>query len=110
MTHVMDRTLAICGFEGAIENGQMFGAESRSTFNGSLFVHEVDDCLYVRIVVAKLAECGRHGVVNDLDRSTTDQLFVLHEREIRLDSGRIAIHHETDRTRRREHCRLRIAV
>ena len=56
------------------------------------------------------AERPRHGVVHDLHQAAADERLVLHERDVRLDAGRVAVHHEADRARWRDHCRLRVAV
>ena len=60
--------------------------------------------------VAELLERHRHGVVDDLHQPAADELLVLDERDVRLDAGRVAIHHEADRAGRREHGGLRVAV
>ena len=52
----------------------------------------------------------RDGVVHDLDHAAADQLLVLHQRQIGLDAGGVAIHHEADGAGGREHGDLRILV
>ena len=42
--------------------------------------------------------------------AAADQLLDLHEREVGLDAGRVAVHQERDRARGSEHRRLRVAV
>src|SRR6267143_5607871 len=46
--------------------------------------------------------------VCDLDYSTADQPLVLDEGDVRLDAGRVAVHHERDRPRRRDDGYLRV--
>src|SRR5262249_31969461 len=52
----------------------------------------------------------RHGLVDNLHHPAADQLLVFHERDVRLNASGIAVHHEADRTGRREHGRLRVAI
>src|SRR5260370_7595080 len=51
-----------------------------------------------------------YRVVHDPDDATTDQPLVLDEREVGLDACRVAIHHETDGARWRQHGNLRVLV
>ena len=60
--------------------------------------------------VAHLAQRPRDRQVDDLHRAATDELLELHEREVRLDAGRVAVHHEADGAGRGEHRRLGVAV
>ena len=60
--------------------------------------------------VAQLDQRLRNGIVHDLDHTAADQLLVFHQREVRLDAGGVAIHHETDGAGGREHRGLRVAV
>src|SRR5207245_1605210 len=39
----------------------------------------------------------RHGVVHDLDHPSAHQLLVLHQRQIRLHTGCVAVHKKSDR-------------
>ena len=59
---------------------------------------------------AHLHQRLRHGVVDDLDHAAADKPLVLDEREVGLDAGRVAIHHEADGAGRSEHGDLRILV
>ena len=60
--------------------------------------------------VAELEERGRDRVVHDLDHASANQLLVLDEREVRLDAGGVAVHHEADGASGREHSDLSVAV
>ena len=62
------------------------------------------------LVVAEALQRQRDGLVDDLDRAAADELLVLDEREVRLDAGRVAIHHEADRAGGREHRDLAVLV
>ena len=64
----------------------------------------------LRFAIAEGAQGVRHGAVDDLEIAAAGELLELHEREVRLDAGGVAIHHEADRAGRRDHRRLRIAV
>ncbi len=49
-------------------------------------------------------------MIDDLEIPSTGQLLELDQGKVRFDPGRIAIHDETDRTGRRDHGDLRVAV
>ena len=57
---------------------------------------ELDDRFRGLIRIAQLLECPWNRVVDDLQRSTSDKLLELDQREVRLDAGGVAIHHESD--------------
>ena len=60
--------------------------------------------------VAERAQRLRHGAVDDLEVAAAGELLELHQREVGLDAGGVAIHDEADRAGRRDHGRLRVAV
>ena len=60
--------------------------------------------------VAERAQRVRDGAVDDLEVAAAGELLELHEREVGLDAGGVAIHDEADRAGRRDHGRLRVAV
>ena len=64
----------------------------------------------VAFAVAEHAQRFRHGAVDDLEVAAAGELLELHQREIGLDAGGVAVHHEADGAGRRHHARLRIAV
>src|SRR5205085_2504105 len=41
-------------------------------------------------------ECGRHGLIDDLEVPAAGELLELDEGEIGLDAGRVAVHDEAD--------------
>ena len=61
-------------------------------------------------VVAELVERPRHRLVDELHGPAADELLRLDQRELGLDAGRVAVHHQPDRAGRRQHGRLRVAV
>ena len=67
------------------------------------------DRLDLRLVVAKRFQRQRHRLIDDLQHAAAGELLVLHQRDIRLDAGRVAIHQEADRAGRSQHRGLGIA-
>src|SRR5262245_39044312 len=59
--------------------------------------------------IAKYAKGRRHRAVDDLEVATAGELLELHQREVGLDAGGVAIHHQADGAGRRHHRDLRIA-
>ena len=80
------------------------GAGERAAAHGV-----VDDALDRVFRIAERAQASRHHAVDDLEIAAASELLELHQREIGLDAGRIAIHHQPDRAGRRNHRRLRVA-
>ena len=60
--------------------------------------------------VAERAQRIGHGPVDDLEVAAAGELLELHEREVGLDAGGVAIHHEADRAGGRDDGGLRVAV
>ncbi len=69
--------------------------------------HDLGDFVFG---IAEHAQRFRHGAVDDLEVAAAGKLLELHQREVGLDAGGVAIHHEPDRAGRRDHARLRIAI
>ena len=69
-----------------------------------------DDLGDVAFAVAEHAQRLRHRAVDDLEVAAAGELLELHQREVGLDAGGVAIHHEADGAGRRDHGRLRIAI
>ena len=69
----------------------------RRAFDGAGGVDVADDGVGLLVGVAELKERRGDSVVHDLDHAAADQLFVFHQREIRLDAGGVAIHKKSDR-------------
>ena len=92
----MDRPLAVGRLERAVEDRQVLWLQVRRTFD-RLVLHEVgEDLVDLFGAIAELAQRRRDGLVDDLEEALADELLVLDERDVRLDPGRIAIHHESD--------------
>ena len=60
--------------------------------------------------IAERAQRLGHGAVDDLEVAAAGELLELHQREVGLDAGGVAIHDEADRAGRRDHRRLGVAV
>ena len=72
--------------------------------------HGIDDDLGdLALAVAERGERRWHGLVDDLEVAAAGELLELHEREVGLDAGGVAVHDEADRSGRRDHGRLRVA-
>ena len=110
VAHVVDGPLAVGRLERAVEDRQVLWLEVRRTLDGLALVDVGEDLLDLLRAVAELAQGGRDGLVDDLDEALADELLVLDERDVGLDAGRIAIHHERDRAGGREHGHLGVAV
>ena len=68
------------------------------------------DLLGLILTVAQPSQGDRNGLVDDLEIAPARQLFELHEREVGLDAGRVAVHHQADRAGRGDDGGLRVAV
>ena len=110
VAHVSDRARALGRLEGAIEDGQVVVLDVRRAFDGAGRVDVADDGVGLLVGVAELEERGGHGVVHDLDHAAADQLLVLHQRQVGLDAGGVAVHHEADGAGGRKHGDLAVAV
>ncbi len=110
VAHVVDGPRAVGRLEGAVEDREVLGLDVRGAFDRLVLGQVVEDLAGLVGGVAELLERGRDGLVDDLEEALADQLLVLDERDVRLDAGRIAIHHEGDGAGGREHGDLRVAV
>ena len=70
----------------------------------------IDDRLHGLLIVAERFQGLGHGTVDNLEIATAGELLELHQRKVGLDAGRVAIHDQADRARRRNHGRLRVAI
>ena len=118
MCHVVNAALAAERLERAIEHIQMFGLEPASTgfpvlldvLDGVKFFNVGNDVFHLVRRVAQPRQCVGHGAVHDLQRPAAGEQLVLHQRDVRLDAGRVAVHEKRDRAGRRQHGDLRVAV
>ena len=107
---VVDGAGALGGLEGAIEDGEVLGLDVGRAFDGAGGVDVGDDGVDLGVGVAELEERRGDGVVDDLDHAAADELLVLDEREVGLDAGGVAVHHEADGAGGSEHGDLGVAV
>ena len=94
----------------AIENRQMLGLEPGRAFDGAGAIDVRNDLRGFLGRISEVHQRLRNGVVDDLDDAAADQLLVFHQRQIGLDAGGVAIHHEADGAGGSEHGDLRILV
>ena len=106
VSHVVNGARALRRLEGAIEDGEMLVLDVRRAFDGAGRVDVADDGVGLVVGVAQLEQRGGDGVVDDLDHAAADQLLVLHQRQVGLDAGGVAVHHEADGAGGRQHCDL----
>ena len=95
MPHVVDRPRPLRRLERAIKHRKMLVLDMRSAFDGAGSVDVGDNLVGFFVTYPKLEQRRRDGVVDDLNHPAAHQLLVLDQRQIRLDAGSIAIHHET---------------
>ena len=90
----MDRTGTNGCTERTIENRQVFFGQLRGPFDAFPIINMGQNSGDLLRVLAKLLQ--RHGdrVIDDLEEASADQLLILHQGDIRLHTGRVAIHHE----------------
>ena len=69
-----------------------------------------DDAFDFPLVVAERAQRVGDGAVDDFEVAAAGELLELDQCEIRLDTGRVAVHDQTDRACRRDDRGLRVAV
>ena len=106
----MDRPGSALRLEGAIKNGEVLFLEPRRSFDRLVLVHELHDPIHRILPVAETTQRLGHRVVHDLEHPASRELLVLHEGDVGLDAGRVAIHHEGDRAGGRDHRDLRVPV
>ena len=105
VAHGLDRPHA----HRAVEHVVVLGPQARCVDDIAVLGDVLDDRLDLLVLVAELAQRPRHGLVDDLHRPAADELLELHQREVRLDAGGVAVHHQADRAGGCEHRRLRVA-
>ena len=69
-----------------------------------------DHVLDLGLAIAQGAERLRHRVVDDPEIAAAGERLELHQREVGLDAGGVAVHHQADGAGRRDHRGLGVAV
>ena len=110
VAHIVYGPRAVLRTEAAIEHRQVLRLQFGSALDGAGGIDVGDNLLHLRGRVAQLDERGGDGIVDDLDDAAAHQFLVLDEREIGLDAGGVAIHHEADGAGGRDHGDLRVAI
>ena len=96
MPHVMDRPRPLGRLERAVKHRQMLVLDIRRPFDGPGSVNVRNNLVRFVVIVPQLKQSRRHSIVHNLNHPPAHQLLVLHQRQIRLNPGSIAIHHETN--------------
>ena len=109
VAHVLDGALAILRLERAVEDGEVLVLEAWGTLDRLLLVDVLEDRGDLLSVVAELDERLWDRLVDDLEEAFTDELLVLDQGDVWLDAGRVAVHHERDRSGWRQDRHLCVA-
>ncbi len=94
--------------------GEALGLQRRMVDAGRLAERAVADGIGLDLGdlgrrIAEHAQRFRHGAVDDLEVAAAGELLELHQREVGLDAGGVAVHHQADGAGRRHHRDLRVA-
>ena len=94
--------------------GEALGLQRRVVDAGRLRQRAVADRVDLdlgdlRFRVAERAQRFRHRAVDDLPVAAAGELLELHQREVGLDAGGVAVHHQADGAGGRDDGRLRVA-
>ena len=110
MTHIIDATRAIGRLERTVEDRQVLFAKVRSALDRVVLVDKFDNPADVILRVPQAIQRLRDRLVDDLEHPTAREVFVLDQRDVRLDARRVAVHHKPNRPGRRENRHLGIAI
>ena len=66
----------------------------RSAFNSASSIDVADNRIRLIVIVPQLEKRSRHSLINNLNHPSADQLLVLNQRQIRLYTSSVTIHHE----------------
>ena len=69
-----------------------------------------DDLGDIAFAIAEHAQGFRHRAVDDLEVAAAGELLELHQREVGLDAGGVAVHHQANGAGRRDYACLRVAI
>ena len=118
--YVVERALAFERLERAIEDRQVLrfqpGTQRRDVaatfhiFNRVERVDVSDDAVDLIRVVAEFLERWLDGLIDNFQHAAAREQFVFHQRDVRFDAGRVAVHQKTDCAGRCEHRHLRVAI
>jgi hypothetical protein len=106
----MDASTTLRRGKRTVEDREIFVLYPRRSLDRIVRVDVVQNPPDFRLVVSVLAEGHRHSSVDDLQHASTSELLVFDKRNIWLDTGCIAIHHESDRPSWSQHRHLAVTV
>src|SRR5580658_1965229 len=110
MAPVVNGPRTLGRLERAIEHRQMLVLNMWSAFDGSGSVDVTHDGIGLLMRVTQLEKCARNRVIDNLDHAAANQLLVLDQRQVGLDTSGVAVHHEADGSSRSENCNLAVSV
>ena len=88
----------------------MLLGEPRRTHDRAVLGDVGLDLLDLRRRVAERLQRQRHRAIDDRHLATTDELFELDKRKVRLHAGGVGIEQKRDRPSRRQHGGLRVSI
>ena len=91
------------------EHRQVLGGDVRRTQQRLVLVDVGDDVSDLVLGVPEPAQRTGHRLVDDRHRPAADELLHLHETEVGLDAGGVAVHQQADGPGRCQDARLRVA-
>ena len=91
------------------EHRHVRGSQVRCAEDALLAVDVSDDLVDLLGVVAEATQRPRDGLVDDHHRAAADELLHLAQAEVGLDAGGVAVHHQADGARGRQHAGLAVA-
>ena len=104
-----DRPDAAGRLERTIEHRQILELQPRGALDRVVLVDVLEHHVDLVGGVTQPVQTETHRLVDDLQHPAAGELFVFHQRDVRLDAGRVAVHHEADRAGRGQHGRLGVA-
>ena len=110
VAHVVNGAHAVLGLERAVKYREVLVLERGCSFDRLVLVHKLHDPSHLILPVAETPKRLRHRLVDDLEHSAAGELLVLHQSDVGLDAGGVAVHHEGDRSGGRDHGDLRVPV
>ena len=106
VAHRADRALA----HRAVEHLVVLGPEAGGVHHVAVLGDVLGDGFDLFGLVAEVLQGAGDGLVDDLHGPAADQLLELDQREVGLDAGGVAVHHEADGAGRREEAGLGVPV
>ena len=68
----------------------------------------INDVLSLLYIIAQMLQCHWHSLVYNFKVSTTAQFLIFHQSKVRLDTGSIAVHQQSDGSRWSNNGRLSV--